>query len=124
MDVVGSSAALLVLAPLFLLISVAIKLTSKGPVFYRQPRIGRHGVPFVCLKFRSMYLDSDSGVHEGYVRELIAGRDWLFQDDFYHIDVSHLGAVVQMSVHLPPGEELDLARELCAYGERLAPRLR
>jgi lipopolysaccharide/colanic/teichoic acid biosynthesis glycosyltransferase len=74
MDVVGSSAALLVLAPLFLLISAAIKLTSKGPVFYRQPRIGRHGVPFVCLKFRSMYLDSDSGVHESYVRDLIAGR--------------------------------------------------
>jgi hypothetical protein len=56
------------------------------------------------------------------VRELIARRDWLFQDDFYHIDVSHLGAVVQMSVHLPPGEELDLARELCAYGEKLSPR--
>jgi hypothetical protein len=56
------------------------------------------------------------------VRELIAGRDWLFQDDFYHIDVSHLGAVVQMSVHLEPGEELDLARALCAYGEKLSPR--
>jgi hypothetical protein len=56
------------------------------------------------------------------VRELIAGRDWLFQDDFYHIDVSHLGAVVQMSVHLGPSEELNLARELCAYGQKLSPR--
>jgi hypothetical protein len=56
------------------------------------------------------------------VRELIAGRDWLFQDDCYHIDISHLGAVVQMSIHLPPGEELGLARELCAYGQRLSPR--
>jgi hypothetical protein len=54
--------------------------------------------------------------------ELIAGRDWLFEDDFAHIDVSHLNAVVQMSIHLPPGEALDLARELCAYGRRLSPR--
>jgi hypothetical protein len=56
------------------------------------------------------------------VRELIEGRDWLFADDFYHVDVSHLGAVVQMSIHLPPCEELEMARELCAYGARLSPR--
>jgi hypothetical protein len=56
------------------------------------------------------------------VTGLMEGRDWLFADDFYHIDVSHLGAVVQMSVHLPPGEELQMARELCAYGRRLSPR--
>jgi len=56
------------------------------------------------------------------VRELIAGHDYLFEDEFYHIDVSHLGAVTQMSIHLPPGEELDKARELCAYGSRLSPR--
>ncbi len=40
----------------------------------------------------------------------------------YHIDVSHLGSVVQMSMHLPPSEELNLARELCAYGQKLSPR--
>jgi hypothetical protein len=56
------------------------------------------------------------------VGELIAGRDGLFADDCYHIDMSHLGAVVQMSVHLPPGEELQMARELCAYGQKLSPR--
>ncbi len=56
------------------------------------------------------------------VSELIAGRDWLFADDIYHIDVSHLGAVVQMSVHLGPSAELDMARELCVYGKRLSPR--
>jgi hypothetical protein len=54
--------------------------------------------------------------------ELMAHRDWLFEDDSYHVDVSHLSAVVQMSIDLPPGEELDLARELCAYGSRLSPR--
>jgi hypothetical protein len=54
------------------------------------------------------------------VRELMAGHDWLFADEFYHVDVSHLSAVVQMSINLKPGEELELARELCAYGQRLS----
>jgi hypothetical protein len=61
------------------------------------------------------------GTH-GVVRQLMTGRDWLFEDEFYHIDVSHLSSVVQLSVNLPPGPELDLARELCDYGRRLSPR--
>jgi hypothetical protein len=56
------------------------------------------------------------------VPALLAGRDWLFSDDFYHIDISHLGAIVQMSIFLTGGEELSLARELCDYGKRLSPR--
>jgi hypothetical protein len=56
------------------------------------------------------------------VKELMAGRDWLFAEDFYHIDISHLGAVVQMSIFLSEGEELAMARELCEYGKRLSPR--
>jgi len=58
------------------------------------------------------------------VPELIAGRDWLFADDYYHIDLSHLNATVQMASQLDGGEELRLARELCAYGQRLSPRFR
>ena len=54
--------------------------------------------------------------------KLLAGRDWLFADDFYHIDVSHLSSVVQMSVNLSPCPELELARELCEYGQRLSGR--
>ncbi len=51
------------------------------------------------------------------VRELVAGRETLFADGFAHIDVSHLSSVVQMSAQLEAGPELNLARELCAYGE-------
>jgi hypothetical protein len=58
------------------------------------------------------------------VRELIAGREWLFAEDYYHIDLSHLNATVQMAAQLDGGEELHLARELCAYGQRLSPRFR
>jgi hypothetical protein len=57
--------------------------------------------------------------------ELIAGRDWLFGDDSYLIDVSHLGAVVQAAARLPPGHEgLPKAIELCDYGARLSPKMR
>jgi hypothetical protein len=56
------------------------------------------------------------------VRQLMAENPSLFEDEFYHIDISHLSAVVQMSIYLPRGEELSLARELCEYGKRLSPR--
>jgi hypothetical protein len=56
------------------------------------------------------------------IPELIAGRDWLFEEDMYHVDVSHLNAAVQFSMHLDAGPELDMARELCAYGRKLSPR--
>jgi hypothetical protein len=58
----------------------------------------------------------------GVITRLMAGRDWLFAEDSYHIDLSHLSSVVQMSLHLPPGLELGLAEELCAYGQRLSGR--
>jgi hypothetical protein len=58
----------------------------------------------------------------GVIRSLMAGRDWLFEEDSYHIDTSHLSSVVQMSVQLAPCFEMPLARELCAYGERLSGR--
>lgn len=74
MDLVGSLGALIVFAPLFLVIAAAIKLTSKGPVFYRQTRVGQHGVPFVFLKFRSMSAGNDASKHKEYVRNMIAGK--------------------------------------------------
>ena len=54
---------------------------------------------------------------------MLAGRAWLFESDFAHIDVSHLHSVVQMSIALPPCTELGMAIELCEYGKQLAPRL-
>jgi len=61
---------------------------------------------------------------KGTLRKLIAGRDWLFGDDCYHIDLSHLSSTVQMSIDLEPGEDMELARELCAYGWNLSPSFR
>ena len=59
MDIAVSSAVLLLMSPLLLAIAVAIKLTSPGPVLFRQLRIGRHEAPFQMLKFRTMFDGAD-----------------------------------------------------------------
>jgi len=73
MDIVGSVLALVCFSPVFLAVALGIKATSKGPVFFRQRRIGQHGESFVFLKFRSMYMNNDSRIHQEYVTDLIAG---------------------------------------------------
>ncbi len=73
MDIVGSALALLIFAPVLLTIAIAVKLTSKGPVFFRQKRVGQYGEQFVFLKFRSMYVNNDASVHKAFVKQLIAG---------------------------------------------------
>jgi len=60
LDIFASAAALLTLSPLFAMVALSIKLTSPGPILFRQIRIGRKGLRFNVLKFRSMYIrDSD-----------------------------------------------------------------
>lgn len=74
MDIVGSVAALVCLSPILLLVAAAVKLTSDGPILFRQKRIGQHGEPFTFLKFRSMYVNNDARHHREYVQKLIAGK--------------------------------------------------
>lgn len=74
-DVFGSAAALVLFAPLFFVIALAVKVTSRGPVFYRQERVGRYGRKFTFLKFRSMYVNNDPTVHKEFVTRLIASQN-------------------------------------------------
>ena len=60
MDLVLASATLILLGPLFAILTIAVKLDSPGPVFFRQPRIGRRGERFWMLKFRSMVDDAEA----------------------------------------------------------------
>jgi len=73
-DFVGSGIALILFAPVFLLIGLVIKMSSKGPVLFRQQRIGQHGEPFTFLKFRTMHVNNDPALHQEYVQKLIAGQ--------------------------------------------------
>jgi lipopolysaccharide/colanic/teichoic acid biosynthesis glycosyltransferase len=73
-DIAGSAALLLVLSPIFALIAIAIKLSSEGPVFFAQERLGQFGAPFKCLKFRTMYSNNDPKIHRDYVERFIAGK--------------------------------------------------
>lgn len=73
-DIAGSLAALALFSPVCAAAAVAIKLTSPGPVFYRQKRLGRFGAPFTLFKFRSMHVATDSRLHEEFVKQFIAGQ--------------------------------------------------
>jgi lipopolysaccharide/colanic/teichoic acid biosynthesis glycosyltransferase len=71
LDIVGSAACLLTLSPLFLLVSALVKLTSEGPIFFRQQRVGQGGRPFTMLKFRTMRINVDERIHQKYVESFI-----------------------------------------------------
>ncbi len=74
MDLMGSAIALVLFSPLFLIIAAAIKLTSEGPVFFKQERLGLCGERFVCLKFRSMRANCDRSPHQEYIKKFIGGQ--------------------------------------------------
>lgn len=73
-DIVISALGLIALLPVMLAIALLVKFSSKGPVLFRQRRIGQFGVPFTFLKFRSMYPDNDPRIHQEFVARLIAGN--------------------------------------------------
>jgi lipopolysaccharide/colanic/teichoic acid biosynthesis glycosyltransferase len=74
MDIFGSAVMLILFAPLLAIIAAAVKVSSRGPVLFRQDRIGQYGRRFTFLKFRSMRADNDPSVHKEYVTKLIAGE--------------------------------------------------
>ena len=57
--------------PLSFLIAIAVKIVSPGPALFRQPRVGHQGRTFLCLKFRTMVVNADTGVHQGHLADLM-----------------------------------------------------
>ena len=91
-DIVGAGLALLLLSPVMLVVALLIKLEDRGPIFFRQPRIGRDGQPFGCYKFRSMFVDADR--QEARLREQAGHRGalWKMADD---PRITRIGGVIR-----------------------------
>lgn len=74
-DVLISGLALLVLSPLLVVIAIMVKRSSPGPVFFVQERIGKNGVPFPFMKFRTMVHNSDDAIHRQFAAMFINGSE-------------------------------------------------
>lgn len=74
-DILISVIALILLAPVWLVISIFIKLDSRGSIFFRQERVGMDGRIFLCYKFRTMRADSDEEIHREAYRKNIEGSE-------------------------------------------------
>ena len=74
-DIVASGLMLVLFLPFCALVAAVIKLTSKGPVFFRQERMGQYGVPFGCLKFRTMLVNNSAKAHKDFIQDFIKNKD-------------------------------------------------
>ena len=80
-DIVCSFVGILVLSPLFIVIAIIIKLTSKGPVFFSQKRVGKHGREFDMYKFRSMVVNAEELKEKLAAQNEMSGPMFKMKDD-------------------------------------------
>ena len=134
LDIVVSGMGLIVLAPLFLVVGALVKLTSPGPVFFVQRRVGRDGRPFSMVKFRSMYRDAHGRRDEHVELNMHRGPIFKVKDDPRITPVG--GLIRRLSIDELPqlvnvlmgdmslvGPRPCLPEEFRAYGERELQRL-
>jgi lipopolysaccharide/colanic/teichoic acid biosynthesis glycosyltransferase len=74
LDLMGSAIIIIFCLPTFIIISICIKLTSKGPILFSQTRLGENAKPFRFYKFRTMYVDNDRIYDQEFVKNLIDGK--------------------------------------------------
>lgn len=78
-DIVGSAALIVVLSPVLALLALLVRVTSQGPVLFRQERVGLNGEPFRMIKFRSMVVDAEARLQELSALDRAEGNDVLFK---------------------------------------------
>jgi lipopolysaccharide/colanic/teichoic acid biosynthesis glycosyltransferase len=74
LDLAASVIGLILVSPILAVVAVAVKVESRGPILFRQERLGLGGRPFTLYKFRSMFSSAEQGQHRDHVRELIRGE--------------------------------------------------
>lgn len=80
-DIVFAILCLLIFSPIMLAVAIAVKLSSKGPIIFKQKRVGEGGKTFQFFKFRSMYHSCDQNIHQEHIKKLSNG-----DIDFYQTD--------------------------------------
>ena len=83
-DISMALIVLLVASPLMFLIALMIKLTSRGPIFFKQQRVGFMGKVFTMYKFRTMEAETDSSIHQEYVTDLLSSERPMVKIDDCH----------------------------------------
>jgi lipopolysaccharide/colanic/teichoic acid biosynthesis glycosyltransferase len=74
LDIIVSALGIILLVPVFIILSLAIRLNSPGPAIFRQRRVGRNEKPFTCFKFRTLYHNASEEAHRQAIRRLWAGE--------------------------------------------------
>lgn len=80
-DLLGSLCGIIILSPLFIIVSIIIKLDSKGPVFFKQTRVGKDGKEFKMYKFRSMVVDAEELLDKLKDKNEMSGPMFKIKDD-------------------------------------------
>lgn len=75
LDILISTLSLIIFAPFFPVISLLVKLSSKGPILFRQERVGLYGEKFIFLKFRTMYTNNNPDAHREFVKKMISEKN-------------------------------------------------
>jgi exopolysaccharide biosynthesis polyprenyl glycosylphosphotransferase len=88
-DYIGSLAMFALAAPLMVLIAICIRLDSRGPVFFRQQRLGRDMKPFTVLKFRTMHVGVDQEAHRSYIASTLTSAASPNENGLYKLDRSN-----------------------------------
>lgn len=73
-DIIGSIVGIIIFSPVFILVPIIIKMTSTGPVFFKQKRVGYNGQTFKMLKFRSMSANNNVSIHQQFMKDFIKNQ--------------------------------------------------
>ena len=98
LDIALATVLLAVSSPVLLVVAVLVAATTRGPVLFRQTRVGRAGAPFRMLKFRTMRHGCDDAAHRDYIRRLLSDQAEPYEGLYKLVDdprVTRVGAVLR-----------------------------